>query len=664
MIHALPPAEIKPVVKPGVRDFAISAVQALSVGKVNAIVTDEKPVTFKGKAHTRVILWDWNQAGPRRWVIWVLPDGTVTEAKDITPHQTPSSGTAKTRYNGTIKIDGIEAQNGGIGLYDVPRNTIIVEGNNNFPFPDGQPIVHTKAGTEVGNGQPYEDRLKFFEAYPERLREPDALTPAGEAAAYSAATVDFFKKFFDHEGVRGTPTMIFHVVHAGFQYNNAFYANGLCECFYYGDGDWFLNPPAALTNTTNADVVAHEMAHALTTWTAGLDYWGEAGGLNEATSDIFGKSVQWWIQSGKGNIIPTPASNADWVIGKETFVINGNPTPLRYMDKPSDDGASYDYVVPALKDADPHYSSGPLNRWFYFMSVGVPSTVQDSKRSSIYVPGGYPYPVPIDRTALIWYRALQRHLLPDATYAQAADAAHQAALELYGPDCHEAHAVKWTFAAIGARSTQGLPPFVASVYPTSAQAGAYVTLTGGGFTPTTTVLIGGVVIGQYQSANEGQIRFALPAGATGGVVTVQTQYGLSKVGPVLSVEAVVPKIRELRVEPVRYIVGQPVTVYWDVEKAAKVTLNGETVLAAGQKTVATTGATQTFELVAEGVGGAKVAESVTASQAVLDLNGDGAVDCYDAISLVANWGKPGATDLNGDGTTDAADLFILRGVVQ
>ena len=92
----------------------------------------------------------------------------------------------------------------------------------------------------------------------------------------------------------------------------------------YGDGAGNAAPLVEL------DVAGHEMSHGVTENTAGLTYSGEAGGLNEATSDIFGTAVEWYAN----NATDTP----DYLIGEE-ININGNGTPLRYMDKPSKDGA-------------------------------------------------------------------------------------------------------------------------------------------------------------------------------------------------------------------------------------------------------------------------------------------------------------------------------------
>ena len=78
------------------------------------------------------------------------------------------------------------------------------------------------------------------------------------------------------------------------------------------------------------------MSHGVTANTAGLNYTGESGGLNEATSDIFGTGVEFYANNA--------ADPGDYLIG-EKIDINGDGTPLRYMDKPSKDGGSQGLLV-------------------------------------------------------------------------------------------------------------------------------------------------------------------------------------------------------------------------------------------------------------------------------------------------------------------------------
>ncbi|HWO51741.1 MAG TPA: M4 family metallopeptidase [Ornithinibacter sp.] len=87
----------------------------------------------------------------------------------------------------------------------------------------------------------------------------------------------------------------------------------------------------------------------------------ESGGLNEATSDIFGTAVEWYAN--------TAADVPDYLVG-EKININGNGTPLRYLDRPSKDGRSADCWSKSVGRLNVHYSSGPLNHWFYSVCEG------------------------------------------------------------------------------------------------------------------------------------------------------------------------------------------------------------------------------------------------------------------------------------------------------
>ena len=71
------------------------------------------------------------------------------------------------------------------------------------------------------------------------------------------------------------------------------------------------------------DIVAHELTHGITDYTARLEYLGESGALNESYSDIFGVIV--------ANIGQTDVKKWNWLIGEGLF---GPGTALRDMKKP------------------------------------------------------------------------------------------------------------------------------------------------------------------------------------------------------------------------------------------------------------------------------------------------------------------------------------------
>lgn len=124
----------------------------------------------------------------------------------------------------------------------------------------------------------------------------DRSTVAVDAQYGTDVTWDYYKKVHGRNGIAGDGKGSFNRVHYGKDYNNAFWDDN-CFCMTYGDGDGKLMGPLV-----SLDVAGHEMSHGVTSKTAALTYSGESGGLNEATSDIFGR---WWSSTR-----PTPRTGA------------------------------------------------------------------------------------------------------------------------------------------------------------------------------------------------------------------------------------------------------------------------------------------------------------------------------------------------------------------
>ncbi len=117
-----------------------------------------------------------------------------------------------------------------------------------------------------------------------------------ESAAVDAqygtnTTWDYYKGTFGRNGIFGTGAGSYNRVHYGTNYVNAFWDGTRMT---YGDGNGTSYGPL-----TSLDVAGHEMTHGVTENTAGLTYSGESGGLNEATSDIFGSMVEFPPRTGR-----------------------------------------------------------------------------------------------------------------------------------------------------------------------------------------------------------------------------------------------------------------------------------------------------------------------------------------------------------------------------
>ncbi|MET9404760.1 M4 family metallopeptidase [Streptomyces sp. NPDC002935] len=263
----------------------------------------------------------------------------------------------------------------------------------------------------------------------------DRSSAAVDAQYGTNETWDYYKNVHGRNGIAGDGKGSYNRVHYGSNYNNAFWDDS-CFCMTYGDGDGStFGPLVAL------DVAGHEMSHGVTSKTAALTYSGESGGLNEATSDIFGTMVEWYA----GN-----ASDAgDYLIG-EKIVRSGFGKPaLRFMDKPSRDGNSADCWSSSVGNLDVHYSSGVANHFAYLLSEGSGAkTVNGVSYDSPTCNGSTVSGIGHDKVGKIWYRALTVYMTSSTKYAGARTATLNAAKDLYGAGSTEYNAVAAAWSAV------------------------------------------------------------------------------------------------------------------------------------------------------------------------------------------------------------------------
>lgn len=261
----------------------------------------------------------------------------------------------------------------------------------------------------------------------------NAQTAAVDAHFGAQVTWDFYKNVLGRSGIRNDGKAAYSRVHYGNAYVNAFWSDG-CFCMTYGDGAGNAKP------LTSIDVAGHEMTHGVTSNTAGLNYSGESGGLNEATSDIFGSAVEFYAANS--------SDVGDYLIG-EKIDINGDGTPLRYMDKPSKDGDSADAWSSSLGGLDVHHSSGPANHFFYLLSEGSGTkTINGVTYNSPTSNGSTVTGIGRDKAVQIWYKALTEYMTSTTKYAGARTATLSAASDLYGSTSTEYKAVQAAWAAV------------------------------------------------------------------------------------------------------------------------------------------------------------------------------------------------------------------------
>ncbi len=337
---------------------------------------------------------------------------------------TAATGTGNSQYNGTVSI---QTNNTGTTyeLRDMTRGTggqwganavtnMNHTGDQNTGSPTLYGTVFTDADNTWGDGANYISGGSTTSA--------NGQTAAVDAAFGVAATWDMYKNVLGRNGIDGTGKATYSRVHFSTSFDNAFWLDQ-CFCMSYGDGSSF-------TSLEALDVAGHELSHGVCATTAALTYSGESGGLNEANSDIFGTMVEFYQRSGGGTTIGSTGGN--WTIGEQLA-----STPLRYMYKPSLDGTSPDAWSSTLGNLNVHYSSGPMNRCFYFLSQGATTT---GNTSTTYLPSGMTG-VGNDHAARIWFRTLTTYLTSSSNYAAARTGAISAAKDLYGAGSPEEAAV-------------------------------------------------------------------------------------------------------------------------------------------------------------------------------------------------------------------------------
>jgi zinc metalloprotease ZmpA len=255
---------------------------------------------------------------------------------------------------------------------------------------------------------------------------------AGADAQYgSNETWDYYKATFNRNGIFGNGQGSYNRVHYGSNYVNAFWDGTKMT---YGDGDGTNYGPLV-----SLDVAGHEMSHGVTENTAGLTYSGESGGLNEATSDIFGTMVEFYANNAK--------DPGDYLIG-EQFDLKKH-LGLRRMDNPASDGSSLNCWSSNAKNVDVHYSSGIGNHFFYLLAEGSGAkTINGRAHNSPTCNGSTITGIGRDAAQKIWYRALTVYMTSSTNYSGAKTATLNAAKDLYGAGSNQYNTVAAAWSAV------------------------------------------------------------------------------------------------------------------------------------------------------------------------------------------------------------------------
>ncbi|SCL67211.1 M4 family metallopeptidase [Micromonospora eburnea] len=394
-----------------------SARKAFS-GKLTAVGTPELFVdasSGKGRLAWETVASGWQADGQTPSKLHVITDATSGKVIGSYDEIEAVVGSGQGIYTGTVSID-TTLSGSTYQLVDPSHGNGRTCDMNNTT--SGTCTTFTNSTNTWGNGT-----------------NSNRQSAAVDAHFGAAKTFDYFKNVHGRNGIFGNGTGVPSRVHYGSNYVNAFWDGSQMT---YGDGSSNSRPLVSL------DVAGHEMSHGVTEALSGLVYSGESGGLNEATSDIFGNMVEFYADA--------PSDPGDYQVG-EKININGNGTPLRYMYNPSLDGSSHSCWSTSTKNVDVHYSSGVANHFFFNLAEGTGATAYGTSP----VCGSAPAVTGIGREKAekIWYRALDVYFTSNTAYVNTSNPANtaraytlKAATDLYGNCSTEYKTVQAAWTAV------------------------------------------------------------------------------------------------------------------------------------------------------------------------------------------------------------------------
>lgn len=314
------------------------------------------------------------------------------------------NGTAQTLYSGIQPITS-EYYLGSYRLRETGRGNGIRTYNLRNSFDYGSAIDFMDADN---NWDAQSDRQAF------------------EAHWGAEVTYDFLLNRFGRTSIDNKGLALESYVHYGSNYCNAFWDG---ERMTYGDGDGTRCKPF-----TSLDVIAHEIAHGLTTYTANLDYQNESGALNEGFSDIFAVAIDFWANP----------LNANYQIGEQIKV---DGSAFRNIANPNEYGLPDTYKgtnwYTGTNDfGGVHTNSAVLSYWFYLLSNGGNGSNDMGNSYSVSA-------ISMNDAIDIAYRALAYYLTSYSTFDDARFYTIQAATDLFGACSTQLIAVTNAWHAVG-----------------------------------------------------------------------------------------------------------------------------------------------------------------------------------------------------------------------
>nr|WP_240548377.1 M4 family metallopeptidase [Paenibacillus lignilyticus] len=291
----------------------------------------------------------------------------------------------------------------GRGYYGETRAlNLALQGSEYYLSDKTKPMYHMENGIETGVIETYDAENPFF---PVNSPSPSFDDPEAVDAHYFAGQVyDFYASRFNRNSLDGNGMSIISVVNAG-AIDNAYWDG---YEIVYGDGNELFE-----CLTCANDVIAHELTHAVTEYTANLEYSGQSGALNESISDI----------------MAVVYDDQDWSIAENAGVAGGSGV-LRDLEHPErgippqpSTMAGYENLPEDIDhdNGGVHMNSGIPNHAAYLIAKGIDAlpALTGQGRSIL---------------GDITYMALTSYLTPTSGFIEARDSFVLAANDLTLPE--------------------------------------------------------------------------------------------------------------------------------------------------------------------------------------------------------------------------------------
>jgi hypothetical protein len=233
----------------------------------------------------------------------------------------------------------------------------------------------------------------------------------------------YFLQTFNRNSLNGGGGNIISIINVadenGDGLDNAFWSG---TAMFYGNGAVAFKPLAR-----SLDVAGHEMSHGVIQNTAGLEYMGQSGALNESFADVFGTMID----------------RDDWKLGEDVVQINIFPSgALRDLSNPHNGGNG---------PQDNGWQPAHMNEY-----QNLPNTPQGDN-GGVHVNSGIPNHafflfasnIGKNKAEQIYYKALRDYLTKSSQFIDMRNAVEKAAADLHGANSPEVTAARSAFDAVG-----------------------------------------------------------------------------------------------------------------------------------------------------------------------------------------------------------------------